>query len=741
MKSFISLVVSLLLLFTNEGYIYGQSRITKSNNPASATYVSLDGQALEMGNTPDTDGNIHKFNSPALHVVRTKSNSPKGTMLLFPGGEYEILNLKQECEKMVSSLNTEGYDVAVLEYHIKDPGVRDMALVDAMKAFRLLKSDRKSFGLRGDHLDIMGLSSGGHLAARTVQKLGDKKQPDDLFLISPEYLNETVKGTVFSAIMPPIQPTARLFVSFSIEDNKAWIQSGEEYSKIWKGYDGQSSYYLSTDSTHKTDNEKKMSDSEIRLLLKTFLEAKSEVTVSGPNPAAMPVEGYASIRHAEKLALVAKKKFDLILIGNSITHNFEKPEYQPVWNQFFAPRNALNLGTSGYRTENIIWNIQNGELEGQSPKVVILEIGTNNVDEKNYPTRNTAGQLAGGIETIVKLLREKLPDTKIIILRCFPGCYGGPNPTSHRAILERASDIVSRLADGNHIFYCDINHVFLNLDGSLNHDMLGDWLHPTPEGATAWAQAMEPLLSELMGDKSLDTEISSNTAIVPVPKLENDSYDWWNRHSEVLRTKDSINPEIVLIGNSITHFWGGEPKLKYADGKPRNPNGPKTWDSLFSNYRVLNLGFGWDRTQNVLWRLDHGELDGLHPKTVIINIGTNNTSETSNARKNTATEIVDGISAICMRVHSKVPDGRIILMAIFPREQNPTDPRRVLIKEINEQLVTFANDHKITFVDIGPGMLDADGRFLPGMTFDFCHPTEKGYQIWADGIRSLISEP
>src|ERR1035437_430644 len=248
MKSFISLVVSLLLLFTNEGYIYGQSRITKSKNPSNATYFSLDGQALAMGNTHDTDGNIHKFSSPALHVVRTKSNSPKGTMLLFPGGEYEILNLKHECEKMVSSLNTEGYDVAILEYHIKDPGVRNMALVDAMKAFRLLKSDRKSFGLRGDRLDIIGLSSGGHLAARTVQKLGDNEQPDDLILISPEYLNETLNGTVFPAVMPPLQPTARLFVSFSIEDNKAWIQSGEEYSKIWKGYDGQSSYYLSTDS-------------------------------------------------------------------------------------------------------------------------------------------------------------------------------------------------------------------------------------------------------------------------------------------------------------------------------------------------------------------------------------------------------------------------------------------------------------------------------------------------------------
>jgi lysophospholipase L1-like esterase len=244
-----------------------------------------------------------------------------------------------------------------------------------------------------------------------------------------------------------------------------------------------------------------------------------------------------------------------------------------------------------------------------------------------------------------------------------------------------------------------------------------------------------------MGDNSLDTDIPSNTAIVPVSKLEEDSYNWWHRHSDVLGIKDSINPEIVLIGNSITHFWGGEPKLKYADGKPRTPNGPKSWDSLFHDYRVLNLGFGWDRTQNVLWRLDHGELDGLHPRTVIVNIGTNNTSQTSNARMNTASEIVEGIRAICMRVRSKVPGAKIILMAVFPREESPNHPRRILINEINKLLEAFAIEQKITFVNIGPKMLTPDGILLREIAGDFCHPTEKGYQIWADGIRSLIAEP
>ena len=760
MKSFFSLLSGILLLFsiaTN-----AQSGIVAPKTYTGSGYISLSGQPLSRGNPIDADGNIHEFIAPALHIIRAKTNNPRGTILLLPGGEYESLKIKNEGEKVAQFLNGEGFDVVILEYHIASDGqARNQALTDAVQAFRLLKVIRKTHRLRGDRLSVLGIYSGGHLAARTLQNLGEKEQPDDLILISPSRMDETLAGTVYPEVMPPVKPAARLFTAFSANDNKAWIASGLEYVKTWKGYDGQATFKLLPDSIDVAGKDKNSREGALKIGgplqtalkiggplqtalktggdLETFLQSKAETVAAIPNPAAIPVAGYSPNRHAEKLELVAKKKFDLIMIGNSITNNFEKPEYQPVWNQFFAPRNALNLGFSGYRTENIIWNIQNGEIEGQSPKCVVLEIGTNNVDEKNYPTRHTAGQLAGGIAAIVNLLRQKLPDTKIIVLRCFPGCYGGPNPTSHRAILERASDIVSRLADGKHIFYCDVNHVFLNPDGSINRAAMPDWLHPGPSGAKAWVQAMEPMLSELMGDKSLDTSISSNSAIVPVSKLENDSYDWWARHAEVLRIKDSINPEIVLIGNSITHFWGGVPTLKNADGTPRIPNGPRSWDSLFHNYRVLNLGFGWDRTQNVLWRLDHGELNGLHPGTVIIDIGTNNTSQTPNARMNTAPEIVDGIRAICLRVRSKVPGAKIILMAVFPREQYADHPRRILINDINKQLEVFANEQKIRFVNIGPKMLDANGTFLPGMTFDFCHPTEKGYQIWADGIRSIVS--
>jgi len=678
-------------------FLLGFSPLVYAQKPV--TYLSPEGKSLTKGNALNAAGNAVSFNTPLLRMMRTTSKQTKGTVLLLPGGGYKVLKTKSEGLAEAALINKQGFDAAILDYHVdalKD--TRDLALKDVMQAIKTLRAEQAKKGLPNGLLVVKGFEAGAHLAARALQFMNENEQPDSVHLINPAYLNETIAGTVFPKVMPPLHPKAKLHITFSPNGNEVWKNSAAEYQKTWKGYE----------------------------------------PLKGTNPAASAVEGYSTVRHKAKLEATAKDKYELILLGNSITNNFEKPEYQPIWNQFFAPRKALNLGYSGYRTENLIWNIEHGALDGQSPKVLILEIGTNNVDEKNYPTRHTAAELAGGITAIVKLVRQRLPLTKIILLRCFPGAYGGPNPTSHRAILERASDIVSKLADGKNIFYCDVNHVFLNFDGAINKDLMPDYLHPSPDGARRWAQNMEPLLSSLMGDQSLDTQLPANTAIVPVSKLENDSYNWWDRHAEVLRIKDTVNPEIVLIGNSITHFWGGVPKLVNANGEPRVPNGPKSWESVFGQYRVLNLGFGWDRTQNVLWRLDHGELDGLTPRTVVVNIGTNNTSQTSNARMNTAEEIAEGIRTICLRIRSKVPSAQIVLMAVFPREKDPQHPRRALINETNKLLEAFAKENQLKYLDIGPKLLAADGTLLPGMMPDNTHPSDQGYQIWADALRPLF---
>lgn len=701
--------------------------------------VSLEGAPLPKGNPVEKDDLVHLVRQPLLQLFPAGRQPAKGTVLLFPGGGYGVLAVKSEGSMTAAFLNKLGYDVAMLEYRIDaGPNTRDLALADALAAWQLLRNKARQLGLHTQTLSIMGYSAGGHLAARTLQQLPLAAQPDNLMLIYPAYLHETRPGSVYPAVLPPPVLRSRLFTLIAADDVPEWVSSCTQYGKVWKGYDGKGHYILLPDGGHGFGMQKQLPGAAAKWpsLLQAFLEKPD--TAAGVNTAAVPTEGSNRKRHEQKLQEAAALQYDLIMIGNSITHNFEKPAYQAVWNQFFAPRKALNLGFSGYRTENILWNIEHGELKGQSPKVITLEIGTNNIDEKNYPVRHTAGQLAGGIRAIVQRLREKLPDTKIILLRCFPGSYDGPNPTSHRMILDRASELVSGLADNRHVFYCDVNHVFLNLDGTIRQEQMPDWLHPSPAGALAWAKAMEPLLSRLMEDHSRDTALPANTAIIPVSKLENDSYDWWARHAEVLRIKDSINPEIVMIGNSITHFFGGYPLVRSADGQPRKPNGPEAWAALFGSRRVLNLGFGWDRTQNVLWRLDNGELDGLHPRTVVLLIGTNNTSQTNNARANTPAEIVEGIAAICGRIRSKVPQAKIVLMAVLPREQQPDHPRRAVINETNRLLTAFAAKENIRLLDIGPKLLTPEGVLLKEIAGDFVHPTEKGYRIWAEALKQEV---
>jgi lysophospholipase L1-like esterase len=223
-----------------------------------------------------------------------------------------------------------------------------------------------------------------------------------------------------------------------------------------------------------------------------------------------------------------------------------------------------------------------------------------------------------------------------------------------------------------------------------------------------------------------------NTAIVPVSKLEEDSYDWFARHEAVLSIKDQLKPEIVMIGDSITHFWAGPPL------QAKNQRGPKAWNELFGQRRVLNMGFGWDRTQNVLWRLDHGEFDGLRPRYVVLNIGTNNFSTTAHARANTPAQVAEAIRAICDRIHAKSPDTQIIVMAVFPRGQNLNDPFRAKIAELNKLLPNVLKSRGIRFLDIGGQFLNPDGSIPPALMDDFCHPTEQGYAIWAKALKGRI---
>ena len=198
-------------------------------------------------------------------------------------------------------------------------------------------------------------------------------------------------------------------------------------------------------------------------------------------------------RHERVLERVAEGNVDLIMIGDSITHGWEE-DSEALWEQYYAPRNAVNMGFSGDRTQHVLWRFDNGEIDGISPKLAVLMIGTNNSNGND----NTAEEIADGIKAICAKMRTKLPKTKILILAIFPR---GKVSSPPRAKNAKASELASEIADGKKIYYLDINDHFLDDDGTLPKDVMPDLLHPNTNGYRIWAEAVEPTIAKLMGEK------------------------------------------------------------------------------------------------------------------------------------------------------------------------------------------------------------------------------------------------
>ncbi len=425
-------------------------------------------------------------------------------------------------------------------------------------------------------------------------------------------------------------------------------------------------------------------------------------------------------RWSEKLARVRQGDIDLILVGDSITHAWDNPENRPVWSSYFAPRKAISLGYSGARTENILWMLENGEIDGLHPKAAVVMIGTNNTDYRHYPTTHTPEQLAEGIVKIVRTLRTKLPETKVLLLSVFPR----NDMPGAGDVGAKASEIASKIADNRNIFYLNVNKIYLKADGEVDSSLMPDRLHPNAVGNLLWAEAMEPMLERLMGKPE-------NNAVIPTQKQEDDFYNWQERHEAVCTAIKKGPVDLVFIGDSITHLFGGPPSPGLR--------GQTVWDKYYSSRNAVNLGFGWDRTQQVLWRLQNGELEGIHPKAAVILIGTNNLTP-NNARANTNEEIVAGIKQVCVTVHQKSPGTKILLMGILPRGVQPSELFRVRIEQINKELAKLNGHNNITFMNIGSAFLDSNSVLLPDVTTDSLHPNEKGYEIWASSIEPVLSK-
>jgi lysophospholipase L1-like esterase len=226
------------------------------------------------------------------------------------------------------------------------------------------------------------------------------------------------------------------------------------------------------------------------------IPAVADAAVQNPATNPMPRDPDWVKRHEGFVAEAKKGGIDILFMGDSIT-DFWRNRGENIWNQCYAPQHAANFGISGDQTQHVLWRMDNGELDGIKPKVVVLMIGTNNTGkEKNGTLRNTIPQIIEGVTAVVNDIRVKLPDSKILLLGIFPRGYNADD--FQRGEVAVINTVIAKLDDGKMVKFLDIGPKFLAADGTLPKSIMPDSLHPNAQGYQIWADAMNPTLDEMM---------------------------------------------------------------------------------------------------------------------------------------------------------------------------------------------------------------------------------------------------
>ena len=239
-----------------------------------------------------------------------------------------------------------------------------------------------------------------------------------------------------------------------------------------------------------------------------------------------------------------------------------------------------------------------------------------------------------------------------------------------------------------------------------------DYVHPSDWGMETQANAVERKVREIL--RIPEGDLSTTKPVTQ--RREPNNYEWQKRHRDILSLNQSNPPRRVILGNSITHFWGGEPKGPSVRGL-------ETWEKIMRPAGFHNLGYGFDRIENVLWRVYHGELDGYKAEEVVLMIGTNNIGI------NNDNEIVEGIRFLLSAIRQRQPEAKIKVIGILPRRN-----QEERVRNLNLRIRQIAETGWYTFKNPGTKLLQEDGKINESLFSDGLHPNEEGYKQIVDEI-------
>ena len=197
-------------------------------------------------------------------------------------------------------------------------------------------------------------------------------------------------------------------------------------------------------------------------------------------------------------------------------------------------------------------------------------------------------------------------------------------------------------------------------------------------------------------------------------------------HQQLMQKAHAGRIDLYFLGDSITRRWGATDYPEFL----------AHWNKNFHGWNAGDFGWGGDSTQNILWRITNGEIDGVNPKVIVLLAGTNNIGK--DPKPDTAAQTAIGVAAILETCKAKAPAATIILMAIFPR--NDGEHANAAIAETNALIAKLADGKTVRFLNINDQLADAQGKLYEGMTVDKLHPALKGYEVWAKNLNPILSE-
>jgi len=401
----------------------------------------------------------------------------------------------------------------------------------------------------------------------------------------------------------------------------------------------------------------------------------------------------------------------IVVYGTSIAQGACASRPGMAWTSILGrklDRPLINLAFSG-----------NGRLEEElidlllevDPKIYILDCLPNLWNAQTYDEE----ELTKRILRSVRSLKEAKPDIPILLVE-HAGYTDDLARPARETAYSRVNDIQEKAfaqlkAEGyEHLFYLTHEEIGLELDAMV------DGTHPNDLGMMQYANAYEKKLRQIFSEPLG----KASTTQACIQYREPGNYDWENRHRDILKINQEDPPKTVILANSIVHFWGGLPRTKLVREE-------ESWEKIFTPMGVRNFAYGWDRIENVLWRVYHDELDGFEAEHILLMIGTNN------LHLNSDEEIVEGLDLLIKAIQVRQAEAKLRLMGLLPRRAYEER-----IASLNRKLAQLAADNRIDYADIGNLFLLENLKIDESLFSDGLHPNAAGYVKMREAILPFL---